>query len=180
MRDLSADEILSSYWGRKIALDLVNELEALTGERRSSIEEVRHFLAAKSHRELLKRLQSAREGKSSHLALRSVATTMREYALERPVLAAAALRIPTEDTSEWKESHSRTREFLLTIFAECGVYGLAAEQALIILQSLVRGFVIHELVEALPYAYPYNENFARALDVYVAGLPALIVEEKNG
>ena len=58
----TVDQILSISWDRKLAKDLAAEIEACTGERRDTVEEMRRFLALKGYRELLQRLRSAREG----------------------------------------------------------------------------------------------------------------------
>ena len=63
LRNSSIDHILATSWGRKISADLVAEIEAATGERLSSVEEMREFLAIKRYRELLGRLKVVREGK---------------------------------------------------------------------------------------------------------------------
>jgi hypothetical protein len=68
-RNYSIDEILSSSWDRKLARDLAEEIEACTGERRATVDEMRRFLALKGYRELLQRLRAAREGKRGSKAL---------------------------------------------------------------------------------------------------------------
>ena len=88
----TVDQILSISWDRQLAKDLAAEIEACTGERRDTVEEMRRFLALKGYRELLQRLRSAREGKTSEEALKAVAHAFRSYALERPALSAAAFR----------------------------------------------------------------------------------------
>jgi len=69
----TVDQILSISWDRQLAKDLAAEIEACTGERRDTVEEMRRFLALKGYRELLQRLLSAREGKTSEEALKAVA-----------------------------------------------------------------------------------------------------------
>jgi len=123
MHNYSVDEILSTSIDRKIAHDLLVELEACTGERRSSTKEMRRFLACKAYRELLERLQRARDGKRSHEAVRAVAQAMRDYGLERPALAASAFRTPASDCPEWPEALAGFRHFLTVLFAECGLTG---------------------------------------------------------
>lgn len=82
-RTYSVDEILASSWDRKPARDLASEIDACTGERRKTVEEIRRFLALKGYRELLHRLRAAREGRSAEEALAAVALAMRRYALLR-------------------------------------------------------------------------------------------------
>lgn len=170
----SIDQILSNSWDRKLANDLAIELETCTGEKRETIEEMRRFLAVKGHRELLQRMQVAREGRTGQEALRAVAHAMRDYALERPGLSAAAFRTPITDSPEWREACTQLRELMMAIFAECGLRGPAADLALHILRSLVRGFVLHELMNSFLYTHPYEDSFDCAIRVFNAGLPALV------
>lgn len=164
----SVEEIVSTSWDRKLADELIAELEAYTGERRS-VREMRKFLALKAYRGLLDRLHSARRGKTSHHALRSVAYAMREYALERPVLAASAFRTPATDCQEWNEAHARLDEFMLDLLAECCVYGRAANTALCTLKSLVRGFVLHEVLNSFLTTCSYADAYGGAIDIFIAG-----------
>lgn len=69
-RDFSIDEILASNWDKRLAHDIAAELELASGEPRTSIPEIRRFFAIRSCRNLLGRLESARNGKSSFSALR--------------------------------------------------------------------------------------------------------------
>src|SRR5258705_6301486 len=82
------EEIVSTSWDRRLADELIAELEACTGERPSTIKEMRKFLALKSYRELLERLPRARDGQNSHPALRLVADSMPEDAPARSTFAA--------------------------------------------------------------------------------------------
>ncbi|MGY4435210.1 hypothetical protein ACVWWO_007687 [Bradyrhizobium sp. F1.13.1] len=63
--DINVAHLFSSPWERKLANDIVAELERCSGEKRSSIDEMRRFLAIKGYRDLLGRLQAACEGKRS-------------------------------------------------------------------------------------------------------------------
>jgi hypothetical protein len=173
-RNDTVEQLLSTSWDRKLAHDLAAELESLTGERRSTIEEMRRFLAVKAYRELLQRVTAAREGKTSFAALRSVAQDWRQYALERPALSAAAFRSPMSDSPEWRAAYQQMHEFMLSLFAECGVAGDAAEQALHILRSLVRGVVLHEVLGSFLDVDSYDEMYAKAIEVFITGLPALV------
>ncbi len=179
-RNFSIDEILSNSWERRLANDLAAEMETYTGEKRETIEEMRLFLAVKGYRELFQRLQEAREGRSGLEALRAVACAMRDYALERPGLSAAAFRTPMADCQEWREVYVQLREFMMTIFAECGLRGSAADSALHILRSLVRGFVLHELMNSFLCTHSYAESFEAAIRVFSAGLPALVSADAAG
>jgi hypothetical protein len=172
-RNFSIDEILSTSWVSKLATDLATEIETCTGEKPATLEEVRCFLAVKGFRELFRRLQEARAGRAGHEALKAVAHAMRGYALERPGLSAAAFRTPMANSQEWCEIYAQLRDFMMTIFAECGLGGAAAETALHILRSLVRGFVLHEIMNSFLCTHSYEDSFEAAIQVFSAGLPAL-------
>ena len=173
----SIDELLSNSWDRKIADDIANELAACSGEHRQTVAEMRRFLAVKGYGELLRVAQEARQGKTSYEALKSVAQAMRTFATARPGLSAAAFRSPTTDSSEWREANEQLREFMVSVFSECGLRGRAALEALQILRCLVRGFVLHEVMDSFLITYPYDEAYEKALDVFIAGLPALLKSE---
>lgn len=165
--------MFSTPWERKLANDLVAELERYSGERRSSVEEMRRLLAVKGYRDLLSRVQAACENKRSFEALRAAAHTMRLYALERPAMSAATFRTPTTDTAEWRAAVDDLRVFMTGILSECGLRGEAADQALRILRSLVRGFVVHEVMDSFFDPVAYDECYDNAIEMFVAGLPML-------
>lgn len=176
----SVDQILAMSWDRTLADDLAIELEYFSGERRNTIEEVRRFLALKGYRELLGRLKEAREDKQSWGALKAVAVAMRAYALQRPGLSAAGFRTPATDCPEWLEAYEQTRNFMIGLFAECGFYGGTADEALHILRSLVRGFVLHEVMNSFLHVHSYDETYENAIDVFLAGLRSVHVEIRQG
>jgi hypothetical protein len=178
--EYSVDELLSNSWDKKIADDIADELGTCSGEHRRTVPEMRRFLAVKGYRELLQRAQAARQGETSYEALRSVAHAMREYALARPGLSAAACRTPTTDSPEWREAHEQLRDFMISLFAECGLHARAADEALHILRSLVRGFVIHEVMDSFLSTYSYGESYDKAMDVFIAGLPVLLIKNSEG
>jgi hypothetical protein len=175
-RDYSVDELLANSWDKKLANDLAAEIEVCTGENRGAVavEEMRRFLAVKGYRELLKRIEDVRRGKTSHDALKAVALEMRGYALQRPALSAAAFRIGMADSPEWRHAHANIHAFMMTIFEECGLTGEAAEDALLMLRSLVRGFVLNELMHSVLGVRSYDDCFEDSIRVMIAGLPALI------
>ena len=173
-RNYPMDQILSNSWDRKLMEDLAADIETGTGEKRDTVDEMRRFLALKGYRELLQRLQSAREGHRSAEALKAVARAMRGYALERPALSAAAFRIAAADCPEWREAQEKLHACMMDVFADCGVPQQAAEEALNILRSLVRGFVLNEVMHTLPGVYSYDDMFESAIRMFVAGLPALL------
>lgn len=172
-RDCSVDDILAGSWDRKLAQDIAEEIEACTGEKRATVEEMRRFLALKGYRELLQRLHVAREGKHGKEALHAVAHAMRGYALARPALSAASFRTAAADCPQWREAHERLHTFMMHVFAECGLFGQPAEDALNMLRSLVRGYVLNEMMHTLIGVESYDDSFESAVRVFVAGLAAL-------
>jgi hypothetical protein len=169
----SVDELLASSWDRKLANDLAAEIESGTDEDHNAIGEMRRFLALKGYRELMQRVEEAARGKTSYGALTAVALEMRRYALERPALSAAAFRMESVDSPEWRQAHANIHAFMMGIFADCGLIEEAAEDALLMLRSLVRGFVLNELMHSVLGVRSYDECFEKALRVLFAGLPAL-------
>ena len=85
----------SKSWYQRLSDDLASEVEAYTGEKRSTIEEMRRLLAVKGCYQLFDRMQAARQGKKREEALKSVARVMRAYALDRPALFAALVPSPS-------------------------------------------------------------------------------------
>ena len=179
LRNYSIDEILSNSWDKKLARDLADEIEACTGERRATVEEMRRFLALKGYRGLLQRLRAAREGKRADEALHAVAHAIRGYALERPALSAAAFRTAAADCPEWRKAHENLHTFMMDILADCGLLGQPAEEALNILRSLIRGYVLNEMMHTLIGVYSYERSFENAIRVFVAGLPALMPPDRT-
>jgi hypothetical protein len=169
----TVDEILSNSWDRKLAEDIAAEIEACTGERSRTFAEMRRFLALKGYRQLLERLRAARAERRGESALGAVAHAMRAYAVERPALSAAAFRTATADSAEWREAHESLHSFMIDVLADCGLFGETAEDALNVLRSLVRGFVLNETMHTLIGVASYDELFDRAIAVFIAGLPAL-------
>lgn len=172
-RDYSVDDILACSWDKKLAQDIAEEIEACTGEKRATVEEMRRFLALKGYRELLQRLHLAREGKHGTEALQAVAHAMRAYALARPALSAASFRTAAADCPQWREAHERLHTFMTDVFADCGLFGQPAEDALNMLRSLVRGYVLSEMMHTMIGVESYDDSFDAAVRVFVAGLPAL-------
>lgn len=169
-RRFIADEMLSASWDQLLARDLASEIEHFSADKRCLIPELRRFFAIKGYRDLLVRSRAACEGKTSFDALRSVAREMRQYALERPALWAAASRTPTIDCAEWRAGDKELCDFIKSVLAECGVHGPQAEDALYMLRSLVRGFVVHQILGSFLEVYSYNETFERMVEIYVAGV----------
>jgi hypothetical protein len=173
-RDSSLDELLSVSWDKALANDLAAELERFSGKKRTTVAEIRRFLAIKADGDLLDRLRKARTGRSSFAALRSVAIEMRQYAVERPAFRAAAVRVPVTDRAEWLSADNQIRNFMTGLFAECGVHATDAEDASRMLKSLVHGFVLHQIIGSFSQVYSYEQSFERAVDVFIAGVQAVL------
>ena len=169
----NVDELLSASWHQLLARDLVSEVEYFSGDKRCLIPELRTLFAIKGYRDLLLRLRTACEGKTSFDALKSVALEMRQFALERPALWATASRTPVTDCAEWRAGHQELCDLIKSIFAECGVQGQYAEDALYMLRSLVRGFAAHQILGSFLHVHSYDEIFERVVEIYVAGVRAV-------
>ncbi len=175
----SLDEILAMSWDKKLANDLAQEIGSATGDKPDTVLEMRRFLALKGYRELLDRVSEACRGKSGDQALSAVAHAIRRYALERPALSAAAFQTAAVDCPEWHEAHERLHIFMIDRFAECGLFGKAAENALNMLRSLVRGYMLHEMMHTLIGVDSYEDAFDKAVQVFVAGLPIFASAGRN-
>jgi hypothetical protein len=170
----SVDDILATSWDRKLAKDLADEIGSCTSDKLGTVREMRRFLALKGYRELLRSLREAREGKDGDDALTAVAHAMRRYALERPALSAAAFRTAAVDCPEWRAAHEDLHAFMMDVLAKCGLTGDAAENALNMLRSLVRGYVLNEMMRTFIDVDSYDDSFDSAVSVFVAGLPAFV------
>jgi Tetracyclin repressor-like, C-terminal domain len=166
----NVDEMLSASWDQLLARDLASEVEHFSGDKRCLMPELRRFFAIKGYHDLLLRLRTACEGKASFDALKSVALEMRQFALERPALWAAASRTPTTDCAEWRAGHEELCHLIKSVFADCGVQGQHAEDALYMLRSLVRGFVAHQILGSFLHVHSYDDVFERVVEIYVAGV----------
>ena len=172
-RTFDQAHIPSTPWKVKLASDIAAEFERCSGERRASLEEMRCFLAVKGYRDLLERLRPACAGLAGYAALKAAAREMRVYAIERPAISAATFRTPMIDTPEWREAIGRLRQFMLVIFLQCGLDEVMADEALRILRSILRGFVMHEVTDSFFDPSSYDESYENALEVFITGLPAL-------
>lgn len=157
----------------KFGDEIAAEFERYSGQRRSTPEEMQRFVAVKGYRDLLERLRLACAGLAGYEALKAAAREMRGYTLERPAVSAATFRTPMIDAPEWREAVGRLRHFMLVILLQCGLNEGRADEALRILRSLLRGFVMHEVTHSFFDPTFDDESFENALDVFIAGLPAL-------
>jgi hypothetical protein len=172
----SVDEVLSysSRWDKRIAADLVAEMEYLFGEKVTTLPQLRNILAVKGYRGLGRRISIDVEGKAGADALRAMADAMRNFALEHPGLSAATFRNAESASSDWLEASAELSRIAHQVFAQVEIKDEPAQHALRILRSLVRGFVISEMAVSF-FVDPseYQQAFDRGVDVFVRGLPAL-------
>jgi hypothetical protein len=59
---------------------------------------------------------------------------------------------------------------MIAVFAECNLSGRKGDVALQILRCLVRGFALHEFMDAFLHTFSYDEAYELALDIFIAGL----------
>lgn len=171
----SADEFLSlsaSSWDKKITVDLIAEMEIHLSDRVTSLPEMRRILAVKGYQGLRRRIEGDVKDKSGVAALRAMAHSMRDFALEHPGLSAATFRSATTDSPEWRQALSDVSETAFRVLAEVGLEGEPAQQALRMLRSLIRGFVLNEMVGSFLEPLDYDQSFRLAVDALVLGLPA--------
>ncbi len=101
-----------------------------------------------------------------------MAEAMRNFALEHPGLSAATFRSATTDSPEWREALGELSETALGVFAQVALEGEPAQQALRMLRSLVRGFVLNEMAASFLEQLDYEGSFKLAIDAFIMGLPA--------
>ena len=89
-------------------------------------------------------------------------------------LFVAAFRTAAADCPEWREAHDNLHAFMMDVLADCGLLGEPAEEALNVLRSLVRGYVLNEMMHTLIGVHSYEDSFESAVRVFIAGLSALI------
>jgi hypothetical protein len=112
------------------------------------------------------------DGKSGHDALRAMAYAMRSFALERPGLSAATFRSPATDSPEWRQALAELLDTVLGVFAQVGLEGVAAQQALRILRSLVRGIVLSEMAASFSEPLDYKTSYELGIEMFILGLAA--------
>jgi Tetracyclin repressor-like, C-terminal domain len=169
------DELLSlsaSSWDRKIAVDLIAEMETHLADRLATLPEMRRILAVKGYQGLRRRIEGDVRDKIGVAALRAMAHSMRDFGLEHPGLSAATFRNSTTDSPEWRQALSELSETAYRVFERVGLEGEPARQALRTLRSLVRGFVLSEMVGSFLELTDYRVTFELAIDAFVMGLPA--------
>jgi hypothetical protein len=172
----SVQEVLSysSRWDKKIATDIIAEMESLFGEKIETLPQMRNILAVKGYRGLTRRIANDVEGKSGPDALRAMADAMRNFALEQPGLSAATFRNAESSSPDWQKASAELFQTAHQVFAQVNLERVQAQEALRIRRSFVRGFVISEMAASF-FVEPaeYQQAFDRGIDVFIYGLPAL-------
>jgi Tetracyclin repressor-like, C-terminal domain len=180
--NFGVDDILSltaSSWDKRIATDLIAEMESHLADRVTTLPEMRRILAVKGYQGLRRRIEGDVDGKSGVAALRAMAHSMRNFALEHPGLSAATFRSATTDSPEWRKALGELAETAYRVFAQVALEGEPAQQALRMLRSLIRGFVLSEMVGSFLEPLDYGVSFELAIDAFVVGLSAFDVANER-
>ena len=171
----NVDSILSlsnPSWDRKIAADLIAEMEVHLADKVSTLPEMRRILAVKGYQALRKRIEAEIAGKNGQDAFRAMVLSMRSFALERPGLSAATFRSPSTDTPEWRQAFSDLSEIVMRVFSEVALVGDPAQHALRALRSFVRGFVLNETAGSFLDPLECQKSYELGIEMLILGLPA--------
>lgn len=172
-----------SRWDRQIVTDLIAEMQEHLSENLESIPAMRSVLAVAGYRALQSRIELAIKGKRDVEALRAMAHAMRSFALGSPGLAAASFRNPILDSPEWETAGQDLANCVFEVFEDIGIEGDRAKHAVRILRSLVRGFVLNEMVSAAAHPLEFQKSYNLAVEMFIAGLPTLVqaaIEPESG
>jgi hypothetical protein len=162
----------ASRWDKKIAADLVSEMESFFGKV-DTIPQMKQALAIAGYQGLQQQIEKAVEGKTHLDAVRAMALAMRSFALGSPGLAVASFRDPDVDNSESQKAAGQLVQVVLRVFAGAGISGEAARHAVRILKSFVRGFIINEMSAPVARPIEYQKSYVLAVDMFVRGLKEL-------
>lgn len=162
----------ASRWDKKIAADLISEMEAYFGKV-DTIPQMKQALAIAGYQGLQRHIEKAVAGKTGADAVRAMAHAMRSFALGSPGLAVASFRDPDVDNPEYQKAAGQLAQTVLRIFAEAGVTDEAAKHAIRILKSLVRGFVLGEMSAPVARPIDYQKSYVFAVEMFVRGLNEL-------
>lgn len=162
----------ASRWDKKIAADLVTEMEAFFGKV-DTIPQMKQALAIAGYQGLQRHIEKAVAGKTGADAVRAMAHAMRSFALGSPGLAVASFRDPEVDNPEYQKAAGQLAQTVLRTFAEAGVTDEAAKHAIRILKSLVRGFVLGEMSAPVARPIDYQKSYVFAVEMFVRGLSEL-------
>ncbi len=162
----------ASRWDKKIAADLVTEMEAFFGKV-DTIPQMKQALAIAGYQGLRRQIEKAIEGKTGADAVRAMALAMRSFALGSPGLAVASFRDPEVDNPEYQKAAGELAQTVLRVFSDVGITDESAKHAIRILKSLVRGFVLGEMSAPVARPMEYQKSYVFAVEMFVSGLDAL-------
>ncbi len=162
----------ASRWDKKIAADLVTEMEAFFGKV-DTIPQMKQALAIAGYQGLRRQIEKAIEGKTGADAVRAMALAMRSFALGSPALAVASFRDPEVDNPEYQKVAGELAQTVLRVFSDVGITDESAKHAIRILKSLVRGFVLGEMSAPVARPMEYQKSYVFAVEMFVSGLDAL-------
>lgn len=162
----------ASRWDKKIAADLVTEMEAFFGKV-DTIPQMKQALAIAGYQGLRRQIEKAIEGKTGSDAVRAMALAMRSFALGSPGLAVASFRDPEVDNPEYQKAAGELAQTVLRVFSNVGITDESAKHAIRILKSLVRGFVLGEMSAPVARPMEYQKSYVFAVEMFVSGLDAL-------
>lgn len=169
-----------SRWDRQIVADLIDEMQVHLSENLDSVPAMRSVLAVAGYQALRKRIEDAVNGQQGVEALRTMIHTMRSFALGSPGLAAASFRNPVLDSPEWETAGTDLAYSVFKVFEGVGIVGDNAIHAVRILRSLVRGFVLNEMVSAAAHPLEFQKSYNCAVEMFIAGLPTLAQTHFDG
>lgn len=159
-------------WDKKIAADLVTEMEAFFGKV-DTIPQMKQALAIAGYQGRQRQIEQAVKDKTRLDAIRAMAHAMRSFSLGSPGLAIASFRDPDVDNPEYQKAAGQLALVVLRVFGEAGISGEAARHAIRILKSLVRGFVINEMSAPVARPIEYQKSYVFAVEMFVRGLSEL-------
>lgn len=171
----NVDAILAlptSSWDKRIAADLIAEMEVHLSDKISTLPQMRRILAVKGYQALRRRIASDIAGKNGQEAFRAMVLAMRSFALERPGLSAATFRSPSTDTPEWRQAFYDLSEIVMRVFSEVGLVGEPAQHALRALRSFVRGFVLNETAGSFLDPLDCQLSYELGIEMLILGFPA--------
>lgn len=162
----------ASRWDRKIAADLISEMEVFFGKV-DTIPQMKQALAIAGYQGLQRQIEKAVEGKAGLDAVRAMAHAMRGFALGSPGLAVASFRDPEVDNPEYQKAAGQLGQTVLRVFVGAGLPNEATKHAIRILKSLVRGFVLNEMSTPVARPIEYQRSYVYAVEMFVNGLSTL-------
>lgn len=162
----------ASRWDKKIAADLISEMEAFFGKV-DSIPQMKQALAIAGYQGLRRQIEKSVQGKTDLDAVRAMALAMRSFALGSPGLAIASFRDPDVDNPEYQKAAGQLAQTVMRVFSQAGLDTEATKHAIRILKSLVRGFVINEMSAPVARPFEYQKSYVVAVEMFVCGLNEL-------